>query len=206
MFRELARGMARETIPALAGKGHKVFMVSIGTPKTGKEFAKKTGFPPGLLFADEDNATYNALGLNQGFAVTYLSPLVRSPRLPAARACFPPSALRARAHNEARPKVPSSRTKMPSSRSSCSQTPVAIASRALRSGVQDLTEVMKDWVPWQPPRGTKQASVQGGTLIFQGNDCVWSYRDKATADHADMREVAEVVEGIVQGSFAQQPR
>lgn len=70
--------MARETVPKLAGKGHKVFMVSIGTPETGKEFAKKTGFPAGLLFADETNATYDKLGLNQGFAVTYLSPLVRA--------------------------------------------------------------------------------------------------------------------------------
>ena len=45
----------------------------------------------------------------------------------------------------------------------------------------------------QPPRGIRQASIQGGTLVFVGQDCVWSHYDKATADHANFDTVVEVV-------------
>lgn len=30
----------------------------------------------------------------------------------------------------------------------CVQTPVAIGRRALRTGLQDLKDTLKDWVPW----------------------------------------------------------
>jgi hypothetical protein len=73
------------------------------------------------------------------------------------------------------------------------QTPIAIASRAFRHGLSDLGSMLKDWVPWQPPKGTGQASIQGGTLIFDGKRCVWSWKDKATADHANFDEVLKVV-------------
>jgi peroxiredoxin len=76
MFRELARHMARVTVPRLTRQGHQVLLVSIGTQETGKKFAKKTGFPAAFLFADDENSTYDALGLIKGFASTFLSPVV----------------------------------------------------------------------------------------------------------------------------------
>jgi hypothetical protein len=78
------------------------------------------------------------------------------------------------------------------------QTPIAIASRALKSGVSDLRTVLRDWVSWQPPKGVGQASIQGGTLVFDGEECVWSHKDKATADHADMAEVLQVMRDAAQ--------
>jgi peroxiredoxin len=68
--------MARDTVPRLTQQGHQVLLVSIGTQETGKKFAKRTGFPAAYLFADYENATYEALGLTKGFATTFLSPVV----------------------------------------------------------------------------------------------------------------------------------
>ena len=74
------------------------------------------------------------------------------------------------------------------------QTPIAIGTRALKSGLGDLGTVLQDWVPWQPPKGAGQASIQGGTLVFRGSELLWSHKDKATADHADMQEVLRIAQ------------
>ena len=44
-----------------------------------------------------------------------------------------------------------------------------------------------------PPGGVRQASIQGGTLVFEGAECVWSHYDKATADHANFDSVLQAV-------------
>lgn len=97
----MARQLSRDYLARLNDHGSKVFLVSIGTTDTGQKFADKTHFPPHLLFADPENATYDALELRKGFLVTYISPL----------------------------------------------TPISIATRALRSGLKDLGDVLQDWTP-----------------------------------------------------------
>lgn len=97
----MARQLSRDYIPKLKQQDCKVFLVSIGTPETGKKFAAKTNFPEQLLFADPENAAYDALDLRKGFLVTYISPM----------------------------------------------TPIALATRAIRSGLKDLGDVLKDWTP-----------------------------------------------------------
>lgn len=101
LYREMARQLSRDYLSRLKQNDCKLFLVSIGTPETGKKFAAKTKFPEELLFADPKNAAYDALGLRKGFLVTYISPM----------------------------------------------TPIAIAARAIRSGLKDLGDVMKDWTP-----------------------------------------------------------
>lgn len=76
----MATQVAREIVPAAKQDRLQLLLVSIGTVETGQKFAAKTGFPEAQLFADSENATYDALGLNQGLGVTYISPLVRLPR------------------------------------------------------------------------------------------------------------------------------
>jgi peroxiredoxin len=76
--REMSTELARDILPELKAEGHRLFLVSIGTTEMGHKFAQKTKFPEELLFADEENATYDALGLHQGLGVTYISPLVRT--------------------------------------------------------------------------------------------------------------------------------
>lgn len=144
---EMARQLSRDYLSSLKEQDCKLFLVSIGTTDTGKKFAAKTNFPEDLLFADPENAAYDALNLRKGFLVTYISPM----------------------------------------------TPIAIATRALRSGLKDLGDVLQDWTPYQPPKGLEQASIQGGTFVFQGKECVWSHYDPATAAHANFDDVLEQV-------------
>jgi hypothetical protein len=83
---EMATQVARDILPEVRSDGNKLFLVSIGSQDTGSKFAAKTQFPAELLFGDEENATYDALGLNQGLGVTYISPLVCA-QPPHARCC-----------------------------------------------------------------------------------------------------------------------
>ncbi|GLC33981.1 hypothetical protein PLESTB_000825100 [Pleodorina starrii] len=53
--------------------GIKLFLVSIGTHARSKEFVEVTGFPADCLFADPDNALYDALGLVKGVGATFFS-------------------------------------------------------------------------------------------------------------------------------------
>jgi peroxiredoxin len=75
----MARQLARDTAPQLERQSCKLFLVSIGTAETGQKFSELTGFPTDKLFADPENAAYDALRLNKGILVTYLSPIVRFP-------------------------------------------------------------------------------------------------------------------------------
>ena len=79
---EMATQVARDILPEVQSDGNRLFLVSIGSQETGEKFAAKTKFPADCLFGDETNATYDALGLNQGLGVTYISPLARPLRSP----------------------------------------------------------------------------------------------------------------------------
>ncbi|GFR42732.1 hypothetical protein Agub_g13914, partial [Astrephomene gubernaculifera] len=50
-----------------------LFLVSIGTHERSKDFAEVTGFPRDSLFADPENALYDALGLVRSVGATFFS-------------------------------------------------------------------------------------------------------------------------------------
>ena len=52
--------------PQCDAAGVKLFLVSIGSAETGKEFASGTEFPEDSLFADTENACYDALNFYTG--------------------------------------------------------------------------------------------------------------------------------------------
>lgn len=58
----------------LESGGVSLYLVSIGTPETGKEFSALTGFPAEKLLADPGTQVYDALGLERGTAAAFLSP------------------------------------------------------------------------------------------------------------------------------------
>mmetsp|Transcript_49687 Transcript_49687/g.121320 ORF Transcript_49687/g.121320 Transcript_49687/m.121320 type:complete len:145 (-) Transcript_49687:139-573(-) len=53
----------RELKPKLDQQGVRLVAVGIGIPEVGREFCEHTGFDPEFLFADPDNAAYEALEL-----------------------------------------------------------------------------------------------------------------------------------------------
>lgn len=72
---ELARDLQRQVLPKLRDAGIKLYLVSIGPPERGTEFAELTDFPPELLLADPENVTYDKLELkNTGPIATFFDP------------------------------------------------------------------------------------------------------------------------------------
>ncbi len=58
-------------LPALDARNIKLFYTTIGTAEKGVDFAAQTGFPAGLLLADERNACYEALSFRRGLRATF---------------------------------------------------------------------------------------------------------------------------------------
>jgi hypothetical protein len=50
--RELAIQLRRDVLPGLRERGVQLWLVSIGTPERGADFAAETGFPADRLLAD----------------------------------------------------------------------------------------------------------------------------------------------------------
>jgi hypothetical protein len=72
---ELARDLQRQVLPKLQQENIKLYLISIGPPPRGLEFADLTGFPSEQLLADPDNVTYDKLQLkNTGPIATFFDP------------------------------------------------------------------------------------------------------------------------------------
>lgn len=67
-------------------------------------------------------------------------------------------------------------------------TPLSINQRLLKDGAKDLKEILPRWKPWIPPK-LNQGLQQGGLLIFQGKECMYSHYDESTGAHANLEDV-----------------
>ena len=74
--RELAGQLREEVVQQVKDKGVKLYLVSIGPPERGTEFAKHTGFPAEQLLADPESAIYEALSLHNSVLDTFFNPKV----------------------------------------------------------------------------------------------------------------------------------
>ena len=76
---ELAAQLARDVLPALDGSRAKLLTVGIGTPERAREFCSHVGFPAEALYADPENAAYDALQLQKvGFGSAMVRPTTLS--------------------------------------------------------------------------------------------------------------------------------
>ena len=74
-------------------------------------------------------------------------------------------------------------------------TPEAIWQQMKNGKIEDLKQVMREWTKyklWIPPK-QDQAFQQGGVFVFEGDECIWEWRDRATGDHADFADVLRVL-------------
>ncbi|MCJ1425721.1 hypothetical protein MMC29_003621 [Sticta canariensis] len=83
------------------------------------------------------------------------------------------------------------------------RTPLAIFDRFRKDGAKVLKEILPKTKLWIPPQKDQlsehqavrlvnmQGTQQGGALIFDGRECIWEHYDKATAAHADPKEVLD---------------
>lgn len=69
---------------------------------------------------------------------------------------------------------------------------MSIANRYLKGNAKDLEEALKTWKAWNPPK-MSQGLQQGGVFVFDGyNKTLYSRKDGATGDHADLSEVLAI--------------
>ena len=72
------------------------------------------------------------------------------------------------------------------------RTPLAIAKRYQTARGSDLTNALKEWKPWIPPK-LEQGLQQGGAFVFDGYATVlFARKDPATGDHVDLDELLKV--------------
>ena len=70
---ELAAQIARDVQPRLSDAGVATKCVGIGTLETAQKFCDHVSFPRELLYADPENAGYDALGLKKGVGETFFT-------------------------------------------------------------------------------------------------------------------------------------
>lgn len=82
-------------------------------------------------------------------------------------------------------------------------TPNAIWAQIKSGEIEVLKQVMREWTKyklWIPPK-QDQAFQQGGVFVFEGEECVYVWRDRATGDHAPFGEIlAAVGIGVPKGA------
>jgi hypothetical protein len=79
-------------------------------------------------------------------------------------------------------------------------TPYSIAERIREGKIKELTDVLKRWKPWIPPK-REQGLQQGGTFVFDTKrikgdseveyECVYDWYDPSTGAHAPAEEILE---------------
>lgn len=75
-------------------------------------------------------------------------------------------------------------------------TPLSLFKRMSSGEMGDLWKMLDGWEPWMTPNGPKQAMQQGGILMFQGDQLLYSYYDRATGDHADLTKLLTLAESV----------
>ncbi|CAD7702888.1 unnamed protein product [Ostreobium quekettii] len=76
-------------------------------------------------------------------------------------------------------------------------TPLSILRRFLKNGAADLGEAMQLWKIWIPPK-IEQSLQQGGSLVFQGSECVFANYEEATGAHVDLDALVRAALGTNQ--------
>ena len=72
----MAGQLREEVVQQVKQNGVKLYLVSLGPPERGTEFAKHTGFPEDQLLADPESAVYEALSLHNSALDTFFNPKV----------------------------------------------------------------------------------------------------------------------------------
>jgi hypothetical protein len=163
---DLAASLATQAIPKLDAEGISLYLISIGTPETGKDFSELTGFPRERLLADPGTQTYDALGLERGLAAALFSP--RTPLALARRA--------------------STAAGREGLGAALGKWKAFLPPRVLRDAAYQGGAFV-----FVSKRDEGEEKEGGGSAAAATvAECVWARLDRATADHAPAEELLEV--------------
>ena len=72
------------------------------------------------------------------------------------------------------------------------ETPLALASRVVSGDTADLSDALRTWKAWIPPK-LEQGLQQGGLFCFDGEKTIFQHYDPSTGVHADMDAVLKIM-------------
>ncbi|CAM9485224.1 unnamed protein product [Ectocarpus fasciculatus] len=178
----------RHYLPQIDDAGVGVVGVSLGTVDAARDFCAETGFPLDNMFMDAKGQAYSALGFSNGF----------EPRLPGDRKINPYLRLLPMLAGIGSPGTiqavlkgyvgdPNSNADWISSALSMvdnkefdflgtrGSRPLEVATLRL----QNMRQIVTKWNKLAPP-DKELITQQGGTVVFEGRDKIYSFKDKAS--------------------------
>mmetsp|Transcript_66061 Transcript_66061/g.213056 ORF Transcript_66061/g.213056 Transcript_66061/m.213056 type:complete len:175 (-) Transcript_66061:32-556(-) len=168
---ELGLQLKRDWLPELEKAGVRLLVVGIGTAESAREFATEVGLPPEIVFGDEEAAAYKAVRLvNSDFEEDGRK---RGMRMMTGKTF---EAITSRANGR------------PVSFFGLFDIPFL----ATNDDLEQAKEIYKPLVP-QGENSLDKTLVQGGMLVFKGDEQVYQHRDTSVGVHAEIERVLAAV-------------
>ncbi|CBJ48830.1 conserved unknown protein [Ectocarpus siliculosus] len=191
----------RHYLPQIDDAGVGVVGVSLGTVDAARDFCAETGFPLDNMFMDATGQAYSALGFSNGF----------EPRLPGDRKINPYLRLLPMLAGIGSPGTiqavlkgyvgdPNSNADWVSSALSMvdnkefdflgtrGSRPLEVATLRL----QNMRQIVTKWNKLAPP-DKELITQQGGTVVFEGRDKIYNYKDKGILVYTDVLEMLKTI-------------
>ncbi|CAM9281282.1 unnamed protein product, partial [Choristocarpus tenellus] len=182
----------RHYLPKIDDSGVNLVGVSMGTITAAKDFCAETGFPLDSLYMDETGAAYKKLGFSNGFEPSLpggkkVNPYLRL--LPMLAGIGSPGTIQEASHTC---DVLRGYTGDRSANADWTSTALSIVSKSefdvlgkqgsrpfelamLR--LQNMRQILSKWNLLSPP-DKELITQQGGTLVFEGNQVIYRFKDK----------------------------
>ncbi|CAE7491708.1 unnamed protein product [Symbiodinium necroappetens] len=164
---ELGIQLKRDWLPEAEKAKIKLLVVGIGTSQSAKEFAEQVGLPPEIVFGDDEAASYQALRfVNSDFSEDGRQ---RGMRMMTEKTA---QAVKSRANGR------------PVSFFGLFDVPGLFTNDDLETA----KEIYKPLMP-QGDNSFDKTLVQGGVLVFNGQEQIYRHRDTSVGVHADLTKV-----------------
>lgn len=191
----------RHYLPQIDDAGVEVVGVSLGTVEAARDFCGETGFPLDNMFMDATGEAYSALGYSNGFEPKLprgkkVNPYLRL--LPMLAGIGSPGTIQAVLKGyvgdpDANADWISSALSMVDNKEfdflgTRGSRPLEVATLRL----QNMRQIVTKWNKLAPP-DKELITQQGGTLVFDGTDKIYSYKDKGILVYTDVLEMLETI-------------
>jgi len=176
-----------------------IVVIGIGTIEGAREFAREIGFPYDKLFVDEEGTLYEKLGFSKGFGdKTPLNPLLKL--FPMLAGIGSPGTVQEVLRGYVGDKdaenawIYSNLRLLPPDASGSEdnqkegQKPLELASLRLQNTVQ----ILGKWNKLLPPN-KHLVTQQGGTVIFDGKNKIYQYKDLEILKYTPINEVLDAI-------------
>mmetsp|Transcript_41309 Transcript_41309/g.76867 ORF Transcript_41309/g.76867 Transcript_41309/m.76867 type:complete len:175 (-) Transcript_41309:123-647(-) len=166
---ELGIQLKRDWLPEAEKANVKLFVVGIGSGESAKEFAESVGLPADIVFGDEEAASYQAMNfVNSDFTEDGRK---RGMRMMTEKTV---EAVKSRANGR------------PLSFFGLFDIPFLYTNDDLETA----KEIYKPLMP-KGDNAMDKTLVQGGMLVFNGQQQIYKHRDTSVAVHAELTKVME---------------